>query len=60
MVADPELAVSTTKLMAGTDVAPFLSYLRGLVSLNAVAVTIALLARGRLERTKLPGGGRYA
>jgi len=27
MVADSEIAVSTTKLMAGTDAAPFLSYL---------------------------------
>jgi len=51
MVADSEIAVSTIKLMAGTDAAPFLSYLRRLVSLNVVAVTIALLARGRLERS---------
>jgi hypothetical protein len=51
MVADAEIAVSTTKLMAGTDAAPFLSYLRRLVSLNVEAVTIALLARGRLERS---------
>jgi hypothetical protein len=45
MAADSEIAVYTTKLMAGTDAAPFLSYLRRLGSLSAVAVTIALLAR---------------
>jgi hypothetical protein len=45
MVADSEIAVYTMQLMAGTDAAPFLSYLRRLVSLSAVVVTIALLAR---------------
>ena len=35
MVADSEIAISTTKHMAGTDAAPFLSYLGRLVSLNA-------------------------
>ena len=40
MVADSEIAVSTTKLMPGTDVAPFLSYLGRLVSLTAVAMTM--------------------
>ena len=37
MVADSEIAISTTKHMAGTDAAPFLSYLGRLVSLNAPA-----------------------
>ena len=34
MVADSEITISTTKHMAGTDSAPFLSYLGRLVSLN--------------------------
>jgi hypothetical protein len=34
MVADSEITISTTKHMAGTDAAPFLSYLGRLVSLT--------------------------
>jgi len=37
MVADSEITISTTKHMARTDAAPFLSYLGRLVSINAHA-----------------------
>jgi hypothetical protein len=50
-VADSEIAISTTKHMAGTDAAPFLNYLRRLVSLNVLAVTVGLLAGSRLHGT---------
>jgi hypothetical protein len=35
MVADSEIAISTTKHMAATEAAPFSSYLGRLVSLKA-------------------------
>jgi hypothetical protein len=35
MIANSEIAISTTKHMAGTDAASFLSYFGRLVSLNA-------------------------
>jgi hypothetical protein len=34
-----KIAISTTKHMAGTDAAPFLSYLGRLVSLNALVLS---------------------
>jgi hypothetical protein len=37
-VADSEIAISTTKHMAGTDAAPFLNYLGRLVSPNALVL----------------------
>jgi len=52
MVADSEIAISTTRHMAGTDAAPFLSYLGRLVSLNAL-VSINGVVPGRLAIRKL-------
>src|ERR1017187_1760729 len=49
MVADSEITISTTKDMAGTDAAPFLSYLGRLVSLNAHAFRECQLPRSRLR-----------
>ncbi len=40
MVADSEITISTTKHRAGTDAAPFLSYLGRLVSLNTPGAVV--------------------
>jgi hypothetical protein len=46
-----KIAISTTKHMAGTDAAPFLSYLRRLVPLNALVSIKAVNDNLGLEDT---------
>jgi hypothetical protein len=43
VVADSEIAISTTEHMAGTDAAPFLRYLGRLVLLNAQVFTTRII-----------------